>query len=87
MNYIQMFIFVTQMTWTLSTIVTDHRELAQSQVFIFYRMTNNSLPNCFGTLISNKHVLTTASCVIYYNDALEEGRINPYVKQLIVSWV
>ena len=50
---------------------TDEMPLKKSQPFLEYL--HKTIPNCFGTLLSNNHVLTGATCVTNYKKYEEVG--------------
>ena len=50
---------------------TDEMPLKKSQPFFEYL--HKTIPNCFGTLLTNNHVLTGATCVTNYKKYDEVG--------------
>ena len=56
---------------------------SQSRVYIFLRYFNEAYPHCIGTLVSYKHVLTSAKCV----RAIENPSAYPSIDEFIISKV
>jgi hypothetical protein len=53
---------------------TDEMPLKKSQPFFtFLDFFHETIPNCFGTLLTNNHVLTGATCVTNYKKYDEVG--------------
>ena len=66
-----------------SFVLCSKQLFSHSRVFIFQDYVSHEYPHCFGTLVSYKHVLTAASCVL----GTKMNNVNPVIKNFIVSKV
>ena len=71
--------------WTLLAVTGNELEIEESQVFIYYddSVDRFGLPDCLGTLITAKYVLTGASCFINPISKIDLNHYD-YVKNAIV---
>ena len=60
-----------------------HTSMSQSRVYIFLKYVNEAYPHCIGTLVSYKHVLTSAKCIT----AIKIPSANPSIDEFIISKV
>ena len=67
----------------LSFVLGSEKELTHSRLYIFHKYVNYANPDCFGTLVSYKHVLTSAKCVL----TPDSKKIHPSIEDFVVSKV